>query len=190
MGNHSLLQGIFLTQGPYSGLLQCRQIPYHLSHQVKADNTILILGACVCAQLLSRVQLFVIPWTMAYQVPLSMGFSRSGLPFPPPGDLPDFRDQTRVSCISCIVGGFFTSESPGQVRRKKDSNSYRGEGGLGGAVINKESVEGNWEIRVQWFFIVQVVLVSLTGLLWVRRNSSFLLLDSKVVTFFLLDMQR
>ena len=123
-----------------------------------------------------------------------MGFFRqeywSGLPFPPPGDLPDFRDQTRVSCISCIVGGFFTSESPGQVRRKKDRNSYRGEGGLGGAVINKESVEGNWEIRVQWFFIVQVVLVSLTGLLWVRRNSSFLLLDSKVVTFFLLDMQR
>ena len=65
-----------------------------------------------------------------------------------------------------------------------------GEGGVGGAVINKESIEGNWEIRVQWFFIVQVVLVSLTGLLWVRRNSSFLLLDNKVVTFFLLDMQR
>ena len=147
-------------------------------------------GACV----LSCVQLFVTPWTGAHQAPLSMRFPRqeywSGLPFPPPGDLPDFRDQTRVSCISCIVGGFFTSESPGQVRRKKDRNSYRGEGGLGGAVINKESVEGNWEIRVQWFFIVQVVLVSLTGLLWVRRNSSFLLLDSKVVTFFLLDMQR
>ena len=33
------------------------------------------------------------PWTVAYQVPLSMGFSRqedwSGLPFPSPGDLPD-----------------------------------------------------------------------------------------------------
>ena len=37
---------------------------------------------------LSRVQLFVIPWTVAYQVPPSMGFSRqeywSGLPFPYP----------------------------------------------------------------------------------------------------------
>ena len=35
---------------------------------------------------LSRVQLFATPWTVAYQVPLSMGFSRqgywSGLPFP------------------------------------------------------------------------------------------------------------
>ena len=42
---------------------------------------------------LSSVQLFVTPWTVAYQAPPSMGFSRqeyrSGLPFPSPGDLPD-----------------------------------------------------------------------------------------------------
>ena len=41
---------------------------------------------------LSRVQLFVTPWTVAYQASPSMGFSRqeywSGLPFPSPGDLP------------------------------------------------------------------------------------------------------
>ena len=30
---HALLQGIFLTQGSNPGLLHCRQIPYHLSHQ-------------------------------------------------------------------------------------------------------------------------------------------------------------
>ena len=30
---HSLLQGIFLTQGLNLGLLHCRQIPYLLSHQ-------------------------------------------------------------------------------------------------------------------------------------------------------------
>ena len=44
-------------------------------------------------KLLSCVRLFATPWTVAYQVPLSMGFSRqecwSGLPFPSPGDLPD-----------------------------------------------------------------------------------------------------
>ena len=44
-------------------------------------------------KLLSHVRLFATPWTVAYQVPLSMGFSRqeywSGLPFPSPGDLPD-----------------------------------------------------------------------------------------------------
>ena len=42
---------------------------------------------------LSRVLLFATLWTVAYQAPPSMGFSRqeywSGLPFPSPGDLPD-----------------------------------------------------------------------------------------------------
>ena len=42
---------------------------------------------------LSPVQLFATPWTVAHQAPLSVGSSRqeywSGLPFPPPGDLPD-----------------------------------------------------------------------------------------------------
>ena len=33
MGCHSLLQGIFLTQGQNPGLLHCRQIPYHLSQK-------------------------------------------------------------------------------------------------------------------------------------------------------------
>ena len=41
----------------------------------------------------SRVRLFATPWTVAHQAPQSRGFSRqeywSGLPFPPPGDLPD-----------------------------------------------------------------------------------------------------
>ena len=44
-------------------------------------------------KLLSRVQLFAIPWTVAYQAPPSMRFSKqeywSGLPFPSPGDLPN-----------------------------------------------------------------------------------------------------
>ena len=43
------------------------------------------------------------PWTAARQAPLSMGFSRqerwSGLPFPPPGDLPTPENRTRVSCL-------------------------------------------------------------------------------------------
>ena len=33
VGSHSLLQGIFFTQGSNPGLLHCRQILYHLSHQ-------------------------------------------------------------------------------------------------------------------------------------------------------------
>ena len=42
---------------------------------------------------LSRIRLFATPWTIAYQAPLSMEFSReeywSGLPFPSKGDLPN-----------------------------------------------------------------------------------------------------
>ena len=43
--------------------------------------------------MLSCVRLFATPWTVAHKAPLSIGFSRqeywSGLPFSPPGDLPD-----------------------------------------------------------------------------------------------------
>ena len=46
---------------------------------------------CVYVCVLSRVQLFAAPWTVAHQAPLAMAFSRqeywSGLPFPSPGDL-------------------------------------------------------------------------------------------------------
>ena len=46
---------------------------------------------CSEVKLLSHVRLFATPWTVAYQAPPSLGFSRqeywSGLPFPSPGDL-------------------------------------------------------------------------------------------------------
>ena len=54
-----------------------------------------LLAICiyVVVQSLSHVQLFVTPWTVAHQTPLFIEFSRqehwSGLPFPPPRDLPD-----------------------------------------------------------------------------------------------------
>ena len=52
---------------------------------------------------LSHVRLFATPWTVAYQVPLSMGFSRqyywSGLPFPSPGDLPNTGTEPRSPAL-------------------------------------------------------------------------------------------
>ena len=55
----------------------------------------LCVYVCVCACMLSHfscAQLFVTPWTVAHQAPLSMRFSRqeywSELPCPLPGDLP------------------------------------------------------------------------------------------------------
>ena len=49
---------------------------------------------CVCMlSCFIRVWLFVTSWTVTFQAPLSMGFSRqeywSGLPCPPPGNLPN-----------------------------------------------------------------------------------------------------
>ena len=52
---------------------------------------------------LSRVRLFATPWTVAYEAPPSMGFSRqeywSGLPFPSPGDLPDAGIEPRSPAL-------------------------------------------------------------------------------------------
>ena len=60
--------------------------------------------ACVSAQLPQSCLTLVTPWTVAPQAPLSIGFSRqeywSGLPCPPPGDLPG--DWTWISCVSCV----------------------------------------------------------------------------------------
>ena len=64
---------------------------------------------------LSRVRLFVTPWTVAHQAPLSMGFSRqeywSGLPFPSPGDLPDPGIKPRSPALQADA---LTSETPGK----------------------------------------------------------------------------
>ena len=53
----------------------------------------MVFTECLCAQSFSHAQLFAISWTVAYQAPLSMEFSRqeywSVLPFPSPEDLPD-----------------------------------------------------------------------------------------------------
>ena len=66
-------------------------------------------------KLLGRVRVFVTPWTVAYQAPLSMGLSRqeywTGLPFPSPGDLPDPGIELTFPALS---GEFFTTEPQGK----------------------------------------------------------------------------
>ena len=54
---------------------------------------------------------FATPWTVAHQVPPSMGFPRqgywSGVPCPPPGELPNPGEELRSPAL---VGRFFTTE--------------------------------------------------------------------------------
>ena len=64
---------------------------------------------------LSRVRLFATPWTVAYQAPPSMGFSRqeywSGLPFPYPGNLPNSGIEPGSPTLEADA---LTSEPPGK----------------------------------------------------------------------------
>jgi len=73
------------------------------------------LKAKVKVKSLSRVQLFATPWTIAYQAPLSMEFSRqeywSGLLFPSPGDLPDPGIEPRSPTLQADAS---PSEPPGK----------------------------------------------------------------------------
>ena len=76
---------------------------------VKELEIVYILPNGLCA-VCSFVQLFATPWTVACQVPLSMGFFRheywSRLLFPPLGDLPDpgFKPSSTV-----LAAKFFTT---------------------------------------------------------------------------------
>ena len=70
---------------------------------------LLLLSCFSCVQLCATL------WAALCQAPLSMGFSRQqywdGLPFPPPGDLPDAGTEPGVSYSA---GRFFTAEPPGK----------------------------------------------------------------------------
>ena len=63
--------------------------------------------------MLSHVLLFATPWTVAHQAPLSLGFSRqeywSGLPCPPPGDLPNPDIKPTFLKSPALAGGLFTT---------------------------------------------------------------------------------
>ena len=66
--------------------------------------------------------------SVALQAPLSMGFPRqeylSGLPFPPPGHLPD--PGIKPESAAAPAGGFFTTEPPGKSRDVMHEGPARG----------------------------------------------------------------
>ena len=72
----------------------------------------------------SCVWLFAAPWTVARQASWSMGFPRwedwSGLPFPPPGNLPN----PGIKLASpALAGGFFTTVPPGNPKQLHSSKT-------------------------------------------------------------------
>ena len=89
-----------LSDVPHCKMICCFAVPLITTHCLSTVGTDIRAKPGGTAGLkwrevksLSHVRLFATPWTVAYQSPRSMGFSRqkhwSGLPFPSPGDLPN-----------------------------------------------------------------------------------------------------
>ena len=80
---------------------------------------------CVCVlSHFRRVQLFPTLWTVAYQAPLSTGFSRQGywseVPMLSSRGSSWVRDQTHFSCISCIGRRILYHKPPGSPPQPRD----------------------------------------------------------------------
>ena len=102
----------------------------------KSESTFDLLRHACMLNHFSRVRLFVTLWIVARQTPLSMEFSRhenwSGLPFPPPGDLPYLRSEP-ASLMGLLhrMQIFFTTEPPG----KSYNSSYRSDFSKSGNIM-------------------------------------------------------
>ena len=89
----------------------------------EAVTTLLISYVCVRVCMLSHfshVWLFATPWTLAHQVPQSMGFPRqeywSGLPSPHLGDLPTQGWNPHLFMSPALAGRFFTASTTWEVQ--------------------------------------------------------------------------
>ena len=73
------------------------------------------LHACMCAKSLQLCLTLYDPMDVASQAPLPMGLSRqeywSGLPGPPPGDLPDPGIEPASLKSPVLAGKFFTTST-------------------------------------------------------------------------------
>ena len=102
--SYSVMCGTFLDRGSNPFLLNWQADSLPLSHQ----------RACMLSHF-SCAQLLVTPRTVAHQAPLSMGFSRqeywSGLPCPPPGNLPNPEIKPRSPALQADS---LPSEPPGK----------------------------------------------------------------------------
>ena len=82
----------------------------------------------MCAKLLQSCQLFPTLWTVAHQSPLFLGFSRqeywSGLPCPPPGNLPNPGIELCLLRLQHWQAGSSTWEAQVFIRRNKKRVQY------------------------------------------------------------------
>ena len=76
---------------------------------------VLLTKISKCAQSLSHVQLLAVTWIVVHPAPLPMEVSRqeywSGLPFPPPGDLPYSGIESTSLVSPALAAGFFATSA-------------------------------------------------------------------------------
>ena len=92
-----------------TSLQRIKELPFIKAYLVPQTTC-----ACVLSHF-SHFPLFATLWTIAHQVPLSMGFFRqgywSGLPFPPPGSLPDPGIEPASHVAPALADRFFTTSA-------------------------------------------------------------------------------
>ena len=98
----------------------------------------------MCALVLSFIELFATPWTVAHQAPLSLGFSRqeywNGLPFLPPGNLPNPGIEPASLASPALAGGFL-----GLI-----TGSGRSPGGGNGNLLQYSCLENSMDRGAWW----------------------------------------
>ena len=126
-GSLKKMSKISKSPGKWSGKKEKRK---HIHAIKNEDRGMTKRRACVNAQSCLTLG------TVALQAPLSMGFSRreywSGLPIPPPGDLPHPEIKPTSPTSPALAGRFFTTEPPGKP--------------------NLETVEGFWKYYITKFY--------------------------------------
>ena len=100
------ITGKFVPSDPFS--------PFYLPPPHTSGNhwSVLCISACMLSHF-THIHLLLTLWTVARQAPLSVEFPRqeywSGVPFPPPGDLPDPGIEPTSPAFA---GRFFSTEPP------------------------------------------------------------------------------
>ena len=121
----------------------------------------------------SRVQLFATLWTIALQAPLSMEFSRqeycSGLPCPPPGDLPNPGIELASLPSPALAGRFFTASATWEVHSSVSITSFKK------MLLWLKMTECYWKCRSAF---------------WEAREQNYIALMRKKITSFMEKLPR
>ena len=105
--------------------------------------------------MLSHVQLFAAPWTVACQGPLPMESSGqeywSGMPFPFPGDLPDPGTEPASLESSALAGSFFTISTTCVIMKYKFLR-LRNKEVTSSLIVLHSAAKSKFCLFVEWYY--------------------------------------